>query len=165
MGARETAEMALYSNQGQPKNFMRPCLLLLLKESPSHGYELLDRLAQFRIRRDHGALYRTLRTLEEEGLVHSDWEPHCGRPDRRRYCVTSDGEMWLDGWAAALQETQRVLAVYLRRYRRLRSPASNSVRWLSRKRPFDDQPDPERDHEPRPEDVRPDPLHQAQASQ
>ena len=49
--------------------------------------------------------------------------------------------------------------------RRLRSPASNSVRWLSRKRPFDDQPDPQRDHQQRPEDVRPDPLHQAQASQ
>lgn len=134
MGGRETAEMALYSNQGQPKNFMRPCLLLLLKESPSHGYELLDRLAQFRIRRDHGALYRTLRTLEEEGLVHSDWEPHCGRPDRRRYRVSSDGELWLDGWAAALQETQRVLDVYLRRYRRLRSPASSSARHPQRAR-------------------------------
>jgi poly-beta-hydroxybutyrate-responsive repressor len=134
MGARETAETAMHSNRGQPKNFIRPCLLLLLKESPSHGYELLDRLAQFRIRRDHGALYRTLRALEEEGLVHSDWEPHRGRPDRRRYRVTPDGEMWLDGWAAALQETRRVLGVYLRRYRRLRSPASSSARRPQRAR-------------------------------
>jgi hypothetical protein len=38
--------------------------------------------------------------------------------------VTPDGEMWLDGWAAALQETQRVLAGYLRRYRKLRRPSS-----------------------------------------
>lgn len=127
MGSRVAAETALNSNPGQPKNFMRPCLLLLLKESPSHGYELLDRLAQFRIRKDHGALYRTLRTLEDEGLVQSDWEPHGGRPDRRRYRVTPDGETCLDGWAAALQETQRVLGVYLRRYRRLRSPASSSA--------------------------------------
>jgi poly-beta-hydroxybutyrate-responsive repressor len=124
MAAGEKAEMGQHSNGGQPKNFIRPCLLLLLKESPSHGYELLDRLAQFRIPRDHGALYRTLRTLEQEGLVHSGWEAHGRRPDRRRYEVTPDGEMWLDGWAAALQETQRVLAGYLRRYRKLRRPSS-----------------------------------------
>ena len=29
---------------GQPKNFARPCLLLLLAESSAHGYELIDRL-------------------------------------------------------------------------------------------------------------------------
>jgi poly-beta-hydroxybutyrate-responsive repressor len=127
IGGGETAEMGQRPGPGQPKNFLRPCLLLLLKESPSHGYELLDRLAQFRIRKDHGALYRALRTLEQEGLVHSDWEAHGGRPDRRRYQVTPAGEMWLDGWAAALQETQSVLAVYLRRYRQLRSPASSAT--------------------------------------
>ena len=29
---------------GQPKNFARPCLLLLLAEAPGHGYELMERL-------------------------------------------------------------------------------------------------------------------------
>jgi len=27
-----------------PKNFLRPCLLLLLRERPAHGYELRERL-------------------------------------------------------------------------------------------------------------------------
>jgi PadR family transcriptional regulator, regulatory protein PadR len=119
--------MGRRADPGQPKNFMRPCLLLLLKESPSHGYELLDRVAQFHIRRDHGALYRALRALEEDGLVHSDWQAQGGRPDRRRYEVTPDGEIWLDGWAAGLPETQRLLAAYLRRYQQLRMPASSTA--------------------------------------
>ena len=30
-----------------PKNFLRPCLLLLLREQAAHGYQLLDRLRAF----------------------------------------------------------------------------------------------------------------------
>ncbi|HEY4867101.1 MAG TPA: PadR family transcriptional regulator [Candidatus Dormibacteraeota bacterium] len=108
---------------GQPRNFIRPCLLLLLRESPSYGYQLLDRLAPFRAKRDHSGLYRALRSLEQEGLLQSDWEIPGGGPDRRRYQVTPEGELWLDAWAASIRETQRVLALYLRRYRRLRAPS------------------------------------------
>ena len=32
---------------GLPKNFLRPCLLLLLSEGQAHGYDLLVRLADF----------------------------------------------------------------------------------------------------------------------
>jgi PadR family transcriptional regulator PadR len=102
---------------GQPRNFIRPCLLLLLKEAPSYGYELLERLPPFGIRKDHASLYRTLRALENEGLVRSGWEERVKGPDRRRYEVTVEGEGWLDLWAGALSETQSLLAVYLRRYR------------------------------------------------
>jgi len=115
------SEIGVRPEGGQLRNFLRPCLLLLLRESPSYGYQLLDRLAPFRAKREHGGLYRALRSLEQEGLVQSDWEIHGGGPDRRRYQVTPKGELWLDVWAVALRETQRVLAVYLKRYRRLRA--------------------------------------------
>jgi PadR family transcriptional regulator len=106
----------------QLRNFIRPCLLLLLRESPSYGYQLLDRLAPFRAKREHGGLYRALRSLEQDGLVQSDWEIHGGGPDRRLYQVTPEGELGLDAWAASIGETQRVLALYLRRYQRFRAP-------------------------------------------
>jgi DNA-binding PadR family transcriptional regulator len=107
----------------QLRNFIRPCLLLLLRESPSYGYQLLDRLAPFRAKREHGGLYRALRSLEQDGLVQSDWEIHGGGPDRRLYQVTPEGELGLDAWAASIGETQRVLALYLRRYQRFRAPS------------------------------------------
>ena len=58
-----------------PRNFLRPCVLLLLRESPAHGYDLLERAKAFGFTRwDPGGLYRVLRALEEEGLVRSAWE-------------------------------------------------------------------------------------------
>ncbi len=92
-------------------------MLLLLKEAPSYGYELLERLPEFGMKKDHASLYRTLRALENDGLVRSGWEERVRGPDRRRYEVTVAGEAWLDLWAAALSETQNLLASYLRRYR------------------------------------------------
>jgi PadR family transcriptional regulator PadR len=37
---------------GLPRNFVRPCLLLLLKEGQAHGYDLLMRLNDFGLRVD-----------------------------------------------------------------------------------------------------------------
>lgn len=91
--------------------------MLLLKEAPSYGYELLDRLPAFGIARDHAGLYRTLRALEGEGLVRSGWEGKVRGPARRRYEVTAKGEVWLESWAGGLAETQSLLAMYLSRYR------------------------------------------------
>ncbi len=103
---------------GQPKNFLRPCLLLLLKESPAHGYDLLERLRAFGLERDAGGLYRNLRAMEHEGLVASFWEPSISGPDRRRYELTPTGETWLDAWARTLDETKQRLDDYLSRYGR-----------------------------------------------
>nr|MBA3788699.1 helix-turn-helix transcriptional regulator [Actinomycetota bacterium] len=69
-----------------PKSFLRPCLLLLLREQPAHGYELLERLRPLGFAGDDpGGLYRTLRALERDGLVHSAWEPSQSGPNRRIY--------------------------------------------------------------------------------
>lgn len=108
---------------GQPKNFLRPCLLLLLKESPAHGYELLERLREFDIDKDPGGLYRTLRAMEHEALVASNWEPSFTGPDRRRYQVTPAGEVWLDAWTRALEDTRHILDRYLARHARATAPA------------------------------------------
>ncbi len=74
-----------------PKNFLRPCLLLLLREQPAHGYDLLERLRPLGFARDDpGRLYRTLRALEREGLVERAPDP----ADRRlvRLRATPEGE-------------------------------------------------------------------------
>ena len=44
---------------GLPRNFLRPCLLLLIAEAPSYGYDLLVRLGELGFRHvDPGMLYR-----------------------------------------------------------------------------------------------------------
>src|SRR5689334_7369049 len=85
-----------------PRNFLRPCLLLLIREQPSHGYDLLVRLDRLGFRRvDPGRLYRTLRAMEHERLVESSWELSVAGPSRRTYELSEDGEDWLHAWAGS----------------------------------------------------------------
>jgi poly-beta-hydroxybutyrate-responsive repressor len=122
----DRAEAVAQPDGGQPKNFLRPCLLLLLKEAPAHGYDLLEKLSAFGFARDPGGLYRTLRALEHEGLVCSRWHEANGR-ERRTYELSPGGDAWLDAWASTLEQSRRLLDVYLTRYRTLSTRARELV--------------------------------------
>jgi poly-beta-hydroxybutyrate-responsive repressor len=105
------------SAQVLPKNFLRPCLLLLLREHPAHGYDLLERLRPLGFSRDDpGRLYRALRQLETDGLVRSVWEKSTSGPDRRMYELTRAGMETLHMSAKDLMVTGGILSVFLSRY-------------------------------------------------
>ncbi|MFP5326888.1 MAG: PadR family transcriptional regulator [Acidimicrobiia bacterium] len=102
---------------GLPRNYLRACLLLLLKEAPAHGYELLEQITDLGLHGvDPGGLYRALRAMETEGLMVSWWENSETGPARRTYELTEDGVDWLHAWAGALRESHRYLSEYLSRY-------------------------------------------------
>src|SRR6476659_9797862 len=86
------------------ERFSEPALLLLLREQPTHGYELLEALPALtgEARVDMGNLYRVLRALEEDGLVTSTWQAGEPGPAKRTYELTPEGRRLLDEWAAAL---------------------------------------------------------------
>ncbi|MDQ4131163.1 MAG: PadR family transcriptional regulator [Actinomycetota bacterium] len=99
---------------------MRPCLLLLLAERQAHGYDLLEQMGRLGLERaDPGGLYRALRSMEQEGLVHSWWEPSEAGPARRTYALSDEGRDWLHAWAGSLREVHRLLGRYLERYESL----------------------------------------------
>jgi PadR family transcriptional regulator PadR len=99
-----------------PKNFLRPCLLLLLHESPAHGYDLRERLRPLGFSRDDpGRLYRALRGLEAAGLVRSKWQSSSGGPDRRTYEITRAGKERLGEAAAELKAMHAILDTFLSR--------------------------------------------------
>ena len=105
------------SAQVLPKNFLRPCLLLLLREHPAHGYDLHERLRPLGFSRDDpGRLYRALRSLENDGLVRSVWEKSSSGPDRRTYELTRAGVDRLHDSAQALSATNEILGEFLTRY-------------------------------------------------
>lgn len=112
---------------GLPKNFIRPCLLLLLSERPSHGYDLLEQLGELGLKAiDPGGLYRALRAMEQEGLVVSRWESSELGPSRRTYETTDEGTEWLHAWAGTLNETVRIIRRFLGRYAALETAATSS---------------------------------------
>lgn len=103
---------------GLPRSFLRPSLLLLLGEGPSHGYELLEHARRLGLRgAEPGGLYRSLRAMEREGLVHSRWERSHSGPARRTYLLTGAGFTALDASAATLGEAQRLISSLLERYK------------------------------------------------
>jgi poly-beta-hydroxybutyrate-responsive repressor len=90
------------------ERFIEPSLLLLLRERPVHGYELLELLPELGIegRVDIGNLYRLLRALEEEGIVRSEWSAELPGPAKRTYELTPAGRRLLDRWAEALRRAE-----------------------------------------------------------
>jgi PadR family transcriptional regulator, regulatory protein PadR len=100
------------------ERFGEPALLLLLREAPAHGYELLDRLPELLPdeRIDMGNLYRVLRSLEEEGVVRSEWDADAPGPAKRIYELTDDGRALLDAWAEALGGAAENVGAFLARY-------------------------------------------------
>jgi poly-beta-hydroxybutyrate-responsive repressor len=100
------------------ERFVEPSILLLLRERPLHGYELIERLPELagEGRIDVGNLYRLLRALEEESLVSSEWSAELPGPAKRTYELTPEGRRLLDRWAEALREAQSDVQSFLDRY-------------------------------------------------
>jgi PadR family transcriptional regulator PadR len=100
--------------------FLEPALLLLLQDSPAHGYTLLDQLGDFDLAEiDSSVVYRALRDMEEKGWVVSSWEEEQTQgPPRRVYRLIAPGREVLGWWAQDLQETRRIIDSFLDRYNR-----------------------------------------------
>jgi len=101
----------------RPRNWLVPVILLTLREWNSYGYELMERTAAFGFEAmNPGTLYRTLRQMEKEGVVESEWDTSKGGPARRMYTITDAGEAYLDFWAQALEQYQRNMYSFFRLY-------------------------------------------------
>jgi PadR family transcriptional regulator, regulatory protein PadR len=100
------------------ERFGEPAVLLLLRERPAHGYELLERLPELLPdeRVDMGNLYRVMRALEDDGIVRSEWDAEAPGPAKRIYELTDDGRDLLDRWAEALRSAQDNVGAFLSRY-------------------------------------------------
>jgi PadR family transcriptional regulator, regulatory protein PadR len=106
-----------YEVRARVERFAEPAVLLLLRERPVHGYELLEQLPELTGERvDMGNLYRFLRLLETDGIVRSEWDDGAAGPSKRIYELTDEGRALLEQWASALRHSQTRLDGFLTRY-------------------------------------------------
>jgi poly-beta-hydroxybutyrate-responsive repressor len=101
------------------ERFSEPALLLLLRQQPRHGYELLERLPSLigdEAQADIGNVYRLLRRLEQEGVLSSEWRSDLPGPAKRTYTLTESGKSLLDSWAQALGDAHARIAAFLNAY-------------------------------------------------
>ncbi len=103
-----------WAQVGIHHRWMEPFVLTLLASGSEHGYAIVGQLAELGITNgsvDVGQVYRTLRDLEKQGLVSSQWATGSG-PARRDYTMTEAGLTALDEWAAVMKERARLIAEF-----------------------------------------------------
>ncbi|MDI9259586.1 PadR family transcriptional regulator [Alicyclobacillus sendaiensis] len=94
-------------------------LLLLLLDGEAHGGTLWSKLKsllpdQWNI--DSGAVYRTLRDLEERGSVSSQWMTEESGPAKRVYAITQKGLEELYEWRKDILLRKQSLEIFLSRF-------------------------------------------------
>ncbi len=106
---------------GNLYRFVEPVVLLLLKKKgQSYGYDLAGDLHEHALTDaeiERAALYRTLRQLEMNGNVKSDWETDRGGPARRVYKLTAMGEKHLEEWATVLDHVSKSMTRFVKEAR------------------------------------------------
>jgi PadR family transcriptional regulator, regulatory protein PadR len=104
---------------GHLYRFVEPVLLLVLKEKgSSYGYDLLGSLAEHAFTDgeiEKAVLYRTLRRLEHNGYIVSNWDTGTSGPARRVYSLTKDGEKHLGEWALVLGKVASSMNRFVRK--------------------------------------------------
>jgi PadR family transcriptional regulator PadR len=111
---------------GPPRALLAPCMLLLLAETPGHGYELMERLKGLGFDwNGPGPIYRELRSLEAAGLVSSAWSAPKAGPVPRVYELTAAGRQALERSAAGVANLQNLITEYLSRFAQVASAASD----------------------------------------
>ena len=107
---------------GNLYRFVEPLLLFLLKDGgQSYGYELaaeLPRHAMTDSAIELAALYRTLRQLEENGCVTSQWDSASSGPARRVYALTARGNEHLEEWIVVLGHLARSMKRFVGKARK-----------------------------------------------
>lgn len=103
---------------GNLSRFIEPVVLLLLqKKGASYGYDLAQELPAHALTDaevERGALYRTLRQLEANGHVTSEWEVDDSGPARRIYRLTADGRKHLEEWTEVLAHVADAMNRFVR---------------------------------------------------
>jgi poly-beta-hydroxybutyrate-responsive repressor len=106
---------------GNLYRFVEPVVLLLLKKKgQSYGYDLAGDLHDHALTDaeiERAALYRTLRQLEMNGNVKSNWETDQGGPARRVYKLTAKGEEHLEEWATVLEHVSKAMTKFVKEAR------------------------------------------------
>lgn len=102
---------------GNLYRFVEPLVLYLLKkQGRTHGYELIGALQDHALTDstvEPGALYRTLRRLEENAFVVSRWDVSGTGPARRLYELTEAGEEHLLEWRVILDHLAKSMSRFV----------------------------------------------------
>ena len=116
--SRHRCDDGSWSVAARLERFNEPVVLAILRGGSAHGYDLADSLRAWvpDEQIDLGNLYRMLRSMENEGIVRSEWSDNAPGRAKRTYELTADGEDLLDAWVRSLRSTNTTVSRFLQEY-------------------------------------------------
>lgn len=96
---------------------IQPMILTILAQEDLYGYKLVQRMAEspmFKGQKPDGTgVYRSLKAMEQRGLIVSSWSLADPGPAKLFYHLTEEGEECLSHWIDTLAEYRRVIGLML----------------------------------------------------
>jgi len=87
---------------------VKPAALTLLLKEEMHGYDVVQKLGELPylagLSPDPTAVYRALRSMDDLGLVTSNWVVSDSGPAKRCYRITADGVECARRWVETLRD-------------------------------------------------------------
>jgi PadR family transcriptional regulator PadR len=81
------------------KGVLDMCLLALISEEPSYGYEMVDKLQRRGLELvSEGSIYPLLSRLQKKGLIDGYFVESTGGPPRKYYRIEEAGREQLRHW-------------------------------------------------------------------
>jgi PadR family transcriptional regulator PadR len=96
------------------KGVLDMCLLAMIAEEPSYGYEMVRKLEDRGLALvSEGSVYPLLSRLQRQGLVETFVQESSGGPPRKYYRIAAAGqerlEAWIDDWRKVSSGVDRVI--------------------------------------------------------
>jgi poly-beta-hydroxybutyrate-responsive repressor len=92
---------------------IQPSILTLLVHHDLHGYVIIQELNQREFpnaeKIDSAGIYRTLKKMEEQGLLSSEWDIHDFGATKRIYKITPSGKACLEKWVQTLTDYRSMI--------------------------------------------------------
>lgn len=83
------------------KGVLDMCLLALIAEEPSYGYEMVNKLEERGLELvSEGSIYPLLGRLQKSKLIESYLVESTGGPPRKYYRIAPEGQQRLEDWHA-----------------------------------------------------------------
>jgi PadR family transcriptional regulator PadR len=100
------------------ENFFEPCILFLLSEKSSYGYELTKNLKErCGCSVNVGNLYRGLgRLVKSKDIEKKNVKSELG-PNRVMYEITPKGKVLLKDWIVGLEEQNKTISKLIKNYK------------------------------------------------
>jgi PadR family transcriptional regulator, regulatory protein PadR len=94
------------------KRWLQFLILRVVCEKSTYGYEIIksiEEISQGRHKVKSGTMYTTLRRMEDEELLKSNWKKSESGPDSREYRITKKGESYLKNWLEMIIERKKMM--------------------------------------------------------